>query len=71
MNLVLLRKLSCNDARRWIEAMNEEINSLKVNDTWTLIPLPKECKPIASKWIYKLKEGVTELTTKVQGKVGS
>lgn len=47
-----------SDARSWIEAMNEEMHSLNVNDTWSLAPLPKGCKPIASKWIYKLKEGL-------------
>ena len=40
--------------------MNEEINSVKINDTWTLVPLRKGCKPMASKSIYKLKEGVTK-----------
>ena len=45
-----------SDARQWIEAMSEEINSLNVNDTWTLASLPNGCKPIASKWIYKFKE---------------
>ena len=50
--------VNSSDARSWIEAMNEEINSLNVNDTWTLASLPKGCKPIAFKWIYKLKEEI-------------
>lgn len=39
--------------------MNEEMRSLEDNETWTLKPLPKGYKPIASKWIYKLKEGIS------------
>ena len=50
--------ISGPDVRSWIEAMNEEMNSLNVNDTWPLALLPKGCKPIASKWIYKFKEGI-------------
>lgn len=46
------------ESKRWIKAMNEKMNSLKVNDTWELIPTPKSCKPICYKWVYKIKEGV-------------
>lgn len=42
------------NATMWIETMNEEIESLRVNETWSLAPLPKETNCI--KWIYKLKE---------------
>ena len=49
-----------NDARQLIEAMNEEKNSLNVNNTKALASLPKGCKPIASKLIYKLKERITK-----------
>ena len=52
--------VNSSDARQWFETMNEEIDSLNVSDTWTLVSLPKGCKPIASKWIYKLKEGITK-----------
>lgn len=46
------------NARRWIEAMKEEIESLKLNETWSLKPLPKGYKLIASKWVYKYKEDI-------------
>ena len=35
--------------------MNEEIKSMKDNDVWDLIPLPKGVKPIGCKWIFKTK----------------
>lgn len=51
--------ISCPEAKSWIEAMSVEMQSLSVNETWSLAPFPKGRKPIASKWIYKLKEGVS------------
>ncbi|XP_038875001.1 uncharacterized protein LOC120067522 [Benincasa hispida] len=47
---------SCANARDWIEAMNEEMHSLKVNDTWSLVPLPKGYKPVASNGFSNLKK---------------
>ena len=35
--------------------MNEEIKSMKDNDVWDLVPLPKGMKPIGCKWIFKTK----------------
>ena len=35
--------------------MNEEIKSMKNNDVWDLVPLPKGTKPIGCKWIFKIK----------------
>ncbi|KAK9069971.1 hypothetical protein SSX86_010369 [Deinandra increscens subsp. villosa] len=39
----------------WVAAMNDEIEALHRNDTWTLVDLPKDRKPIGCKWIYKIK----------------
>lgn len=46
------------NAENWINAMNEEMTSLEINRTWTLVPLPKCQKVISSKWVYKYKEGL-------------
>jgi hypothetical protein len=35
--------------------MNEEMNSMKDNDVWDLVPLPDDAKPIGCKWIFKTK----------------
>ena len=40
----------------WMDAMKEEFNSLKENNTWNLVKLPPNKKAIGCKWIYKLKE---------------
>ena len=39
----------------WINAMNEEMESIKKNDTWDLVDLPKEKECIGVKWVYKTK----------------
>eukprot|EP00253_Pinus_taeda_P034587 PITA_34587 len=37
--------------------MNEEYRSLLANDTWDLVPLPKGCKLVRCKWVYRTKYG--------------
>ena len=39
----------------WVNAMNKELEALEKNDTWTIMPLPDNKKPIGSKWVYKVK----------------
>lgn len=35
--------------------MNEELSALELNDTWKIIPKPKDRKVIGSRWVYKVK----------------
>lgn len=39
----------------WVEVMHKEIKGLKDNNTWSLVPLSHDKKPIRCKWIYKAK----------------
>ncbi|XP_076892200.1 uncharacterized protein LOC143543824 [Bidens hawaiensis] len=39
----------------WVNAMNEEIEALNRNNTWNLVELPSNRKPIGCRWIYKIK----------------
>jgi transposase InsO family protein len=39
----------------WLEAMREEIDALKSNGVWKLVDLPKNRKPLKSKWVWKVK----------------
>jgi hypothetical protein len=42
---------------KWEKAMLEELEMLQRNDTWQLVKLPKDRKPVGSKWVYKIKRG--------------
>ncbi len=39
--------LNGEDAKKWEIALQEEYESLLVNNTWSLVPLPKGRKPIS------------------------
>jgi Reverse transcriptase (RNA-dependent DNA polymerase) len=39
----------------WCKAMKEELQALEKNNTWELIPLSKNKKPVGCKWVYKIK----------------
>ena len=41
---------------QWIQAMKEELSSIKKNNTWDLVNLPKGKRPIAVKWVFKVKK---------------
>nr|KYP42480.1 hypothetical protein KK1_036115 [Cajanus cajan] len=38
-----------SNSQKWIDAMNEEIKSMRDNDVWDLVPLPEGAKPIGCK----------------------
>ena len=35
--------------------MDRELESLRINDVWDLVELPKDRKAVGSKWVVKLK----------------
>eukprot|EP00253_Pinus_taeda_P005271 PITA_05271 len=39
----------------WVQAMQEEMDSIHKNDTWELTELPHDRKNIGTKWVYKTK----------------
>ena len=41
------------------EAMDEEIKSIKKNETWELAILPKNYNAIGVKWVYKIKKNAS------------
>lgn len=42
-----------SDCEEWKSAMDEEISSLKENNTWTLMNLPPGRNAIKTKWVFK------------------
>ena len=45
----------CEHKKKWELAMQEEIKTLRANDTWDLVELPKARRAIPNKWVYKIK----------------
>merc|ERR1712000_308731 len=42
-------------SKYWIQAMDDEMNSLIKNNTWELVPKHPDIKPISGKFIFTLK----------------
>lgn len=41
---------------KWIAACDAEMRAHEVNKTWTLVPRPKDRKPLGCMWIFKTKD---------------
>ncbi|KAG7551025.1 Zinc finger CCHC-type [Arabidopsis thaliana x Arabidopsis arenosa] len=41
--------------QEWEAAMKEEMSALKKNETWDLVPKPKDVEPVSCKWVYRIK----------------
>ena len=44
----------------WQTTMEEEIESIHKNHTWSVVSLPPNTKAISSKWVYRLKPGTRD-----------
>lgn len=40
---------------KWLEAMNEEMSALRINETWDLVPRPLTSNIVCSKWVFRTK----------------
>ncbi|GJU75270.1 retrotransposon protein, putative, ty1-copia subclass [Tanacetum coccineum] len=43
------------ESKKWLDAMNVEMQSMKDNDVWVLVELPPNARTIGSKWLFKKK----------------
>ena len=43
------------DSKEWRKAMDEEMDSLRKNDTWEVVQLPRGRSVVTSKWVFKSK----------------
>lgn len=39
----------------WVAAMNEELDQIEKNNTWELVPQPKDKNVIGTKWVFRKK----------------
>ena len=44
------------EEEEWAQAMDEEIECIKKNQTWEMVDVPKDKDIISVKWIYKTKQ---------------
>ena len=47
--------VSCPQSELWLDAMRDEIQSMRHNGVWELIELPEGQRPTGCKWVYKTK----------------
>nr|GEW99289.1 putative retrotransposon Ty1-copia subclass protein [Tanacetum cinerariifolium] len=43
------------ESKKWLDAMNVEMQSMKDNGVWDLVDLPPNGKTVDSKWLFKKK----------------
>ncbi|GJS74653.1 zinc finger, CCHC-type containing protein [Tanacetum coccineum] len=43
------------ESKKWLAAMNVEMQSMKDNDVWELVELPPNAKIVGHKWLFKKK----------------
>jgi transposase InsO family protein len=61
--------MESSDASKWEEACDSEFESLRKNETWELVPLPRGRKAISSKWVFKVKETVDGLIERYKARL--
>ena len=47
--------MTSEDSDEWLQAMQDELESLQKCQTWTLVPLPKQRKAIDNQWVFVKK----------------
>ena len=47
--------VNCENAAKWQKAMDEEIETLEHNDTFSLSELPKDKTAVGGKWVFAIK----------------
>nr|GFB32835.1 putative retrotransposon Ty1-copia subclass protein [Tanacetum cinerariifolium] len=43
------------ESKKWLDAMNVEMQSMKDNDVWVLVELSPNARTVRSKWLFKKK----------------
>ncbi len=62
----LKEAMSSPESELWSKAMQEEMNSLRENNTFTLTTLPEGKNTVGGRWVYTVKENPVETTYKAR-----
>ncbi len=54
---------------KWKEAMETELKALHEQNTWDLVELPNNRKPISTKWVYKVKYTGTGIVERLKARL--
>nr|GEX13698.1 hypothetical protein [Tanacetum cinerariifolium] len=49
------------ESKKWLDAMNVEIQSMKDNYVWVLVELPPNARTVGSKWLFKKKTNMDDI----------
>ena len=55
-------------AKNWRKAMQAEYDSLKYNNTWTLVNEPEDQQVLPGKWVYKVTYGADGQVNKLKAR---
>ena len=47
--------MNSENGDKWLDAMKDELKSMKQNDVWDLVELLEGCKRNGCKWVFKTK----------------
>ena len=61
--------LTSDHAKEWKAAADSEYKSLIENETWELVELPSDRKPIGCKWVFKVKHGSDGKVERFKGRL--
>lgn len=62
----LKEALSSSKSEQWVKAMEEEMDSLTENNTFTLTTLPEGKPAVGGRWVYAIKENLDEVIYKAR-----
>jgi len=61
--------ISCSDAPKWFQAMQEELDILIDQNVWTIVLEPKNRNIVDCRWVYKIKRHATGNITRYKARL--
>ncbi|KAK9692781.1 Reverse transcriptase (RNA-dependent DNA polymerase) [Popillia japonica] len=64
-----MEAMESDDAAKWKDAIEEELEALRSNETWEVVPRPSSKTPIKSKWVFTTKRSSTGAITRYKARL--